>query len=60
MQCPACKSHLMIGTVIYTTEDGVIYCNQPMICTNPQCTLHGGSDLSKPTQVVETVKHKLN
>jgi len=60
MQCPACNQRLQIGKVTYTTEGEIAYCNQPLICVNPQCEMYGGKDLSNPTKVVDVKKHKLN
>ncbi|OCZ54319.1 hypothetical protein [Dehalobacter sp. TeCB1] len=67
MQCPKCGCTLSIGVTEMTFENDdtpdketIAYNNLPMICTNKACDLYGGKDLTKPDQVVQVLKQRMN
>lgn len=67
MQCPKCNCILHIGQTFMSfegenTPESPIkaFTNMPMICVNNNCDQYGGSDLSDPYYIIETLKHPLN
>jgi len=67
MKCSACGGTLNIGvsTMVFEGDNSpdtptIAFQLLPMICSNPECSMYGGHDLSNPTKVVQTLRQKMN
>lgn len=62
MQCPACNLNATISKTEFKSDiDSTdIYAEQTVVCTNPNCSMHAGSNLNNPKKVIEVTKNKIN
>jgi hypothetical protein len=61
MSCPICGASARIAKTTITSDiDSTdVYCNQIMVCVNPDCANHE-TNLENPTKVIETIRNKMN
>jgi hypothetical protein len=67
MECPECKSNLIIADSEYAAENDdtpdtptEIYSVLTMVCINPKCGNYCGTDLNNPLKITQTIKNKVN
>lgn len=62
MKCSHCNQDLYVSKVVPTSEMNStdVYMDQTFVCTNPDCEIYCGDDLSNPKHVAMTMKVKVN
>ena len=62
MQCPECKSNLIVGNSKYKSDEGStdVYVELTLCCINPKCGTYAGYNMNNPLKIAATVRNKVN
>lgn len=62
MQCPECKSNLLVSNSKYESTEGSteVFSVLTLCCVNPKCGNYAGPNLNQPLKVAATVRNKVN
>jgi len=58
MKCEYCERDLYVGPTKMESEleTTTVTCVQKMLCTNTECEIYAGTDLTNPLQIAKTIR----
>lgn len=62
MKCDHCNKDLYISKCVMESskDTTTVEAVQTLVCTNRECKIYAGNDLTNPLQVVKTIRTKVN